>query len=70
MSSKNTNSLIIKISNGMIELPAHISLDQKARKKLEQQSKPTDSQAELTKKCAEQQNRRQQGLDRDDGLEL
>lgn len=38
MSSKNTNSLIIKTSNGMIELPAHISLDQKARKKLEQQS--------------------------------
>lgn len=54
----------------MIELPAHISLDQKARKKLEQQSKPTDSQAELTKNCAEQQNRRQQRLDRDDGLEL
>lgn len=54
----------------MIELPAHISLDQKARKKLEQQSKPTDSQAEFTKNCAEQQNRRQQRLDRDDGLEL
>ena len=54
----------------MIELPAHISLDQKARKKLEQQSKPTDSQAKLTKNCAEQQNRKKQGLDRDDGLEL
>ena len=54
----------------MIELPAHISLDQKARKKLEQQSKSTDSQAEHTKNCAEQLNRKQQGLDRDDGLEL
>ncbi len=70
MSSKNTNSLIIKTSDGMIELPAHISLDQKARKKLEQQLKPTYSQAKLTKNCAEQQNRKKQGLDRDDGLEL
>lgn len=38
MNSKNTNSLIIKTSNGMIELPAHISLDQKTSKKLEQES--------------------------------